>query len=323
MRVLMVTGKLPAEGRAGTLAPVGRQIDSLRDRIPEIEVYSITGIPILKHFTSMFSIAGRSRGFHIIHAHYGICGNTALAGSRVPVVISLMGSDILEPGAVGFPCRLRQLVENRVSMSAAGRAAAVIVKNGEMARRISPVPADVIPNGVDLCEFAPMEPALARRRLGWPESGSFVLFGGNPADRNKNFRLASQSALHAGNLLGRPVRLVPLKNIEPRMVPLYNNACDCLLFTSIREGSPNVVKEALACNRPVVSVRVGDVGALLDQTRGCHTCGYSAEELGERLASVLSEPPEADGRNTLIRNGLDSESVAERIVQVYRRVLKA
>lgn len=318
----MVTGVLPTADRAGTLAPVKRQIDSLKRSLPEIEIFSISGLPFLKHVLSMVSIGRKSRAFDLIHAHYGVCGNTALAGSRVPVVISLMGSDILEPGAVGYRCRTRQLIENRISISAAKRAAAVIVKNSQMAQRINPVPSVVIPNGVDVEEFVPMDRAQARRRLGWHESGSYILFGGDPSDPNKNFRLASESADHARRLLGRPVRIVPLKNIEPHRVPLLNNACDCLLFTSIREGSPNVVKEALACNTPVISVRVGDVADLLDSTEGCYTCGYSAEELGGRLASVLAEPGEIDGRRTIARNGLDAESVAERIIQVYRRVLK-
>jgi len=69
---------------------------------------------------------------------------------------------------------------------------------------------------------------------------------------------------------------------------IYMNACDMMLMTSLIEGSPNVVKEAMACNRPIISVPVGDVAKMIDGVAGCSVCQRDPQEIGERLADGLS-----------------------------------
>jgi glycosyltransferase involved in cell wall biosynthesis len=104
-------------------------------------------------------------------------------------------------------------------------------------------------------------------------------------------------------------------------VLLYMNACDVLLMTSFSEGSPNVVKEAMACNLPVVSVLVGDVPELLAGIKGCVMCPREAEALGAALVQVLRDGQRSAGRLALQRKGLDQESVARKIMTVYAEVL--
>src|SRR5207248_489562 len=65
-----------------------------------------------------------------------------------------------------------------------------------------------------------------------------------------------------------PIRLIMLDgSVLPELIPSYLNAADCLALASLREGSPNVVKESLACNLPVVATDVGDVAERLEQVR--------------------------------------------------------
>lgn len=94
--------------------------------------------------------------------------------------------------------------------------------------------------------------------LGLPSDGRVALFVGDPARPEKRYWLAQKTV----NLLVSriQVELIVASSGPYEQVPLYYmNACDALLLTSSHEGSPNAVKEALACNLPVVSVDVGDV----------------------------------------------------------------
>ncbi|NNL84285.1 MAG: glycosyltransferase, partial [Myxococcales bacterium] len=97
-------------------------------------------------------------------------------------------------------------------------------------------------------------------------------------------------------------------------------AADVMVMTSWIEGSPNVVKEGLACNLPVVSVSVGDVGEMLEGVDGCHICERSEAEFAARVADVLRSGERSDGRKVIRERGLDLATVAQRILAVYRDV---
>ncbi|MDP8924340.1 MAG: glycosyltransferase family 4 protein [Chloroflexota bacterium] len=99
------------------------------------------------------------------------------------------------------------------------------------------------------------------------------------------------------------------------------NACDVLLMTSLWEGSPNVVKEAMACDVPIVSVPVGDVPELLDGVEGCAVRPRDPRALGDALVEVLARREHPPTRAALVRKGLAMESVARRVLGIYRDVL--
>src|SRR5207253_1636582 len=129
------------------------------------------------------------------------------------------------------------------------------------------VSAHVIPSGLDLDQFRPIPREEARARLGLPLDKRLVLFVGNPAVERKRYPLAREAV----DILKRslPADLMVAWSVRHRDVPLWMNACDALVFTSMQEGSPNAVKEALACDLPVVSVPVGDVAQRIGGVAGC------------------------------------------------------
>ena len=100
------------------------------------------------------------------------------------------------------------------------------------------------------------------------------------------------------------------------------NAADCLLVTSLHEGSPNIVKEAMACNLPVVSVPCGDVVERLKATQPGMVCPYDASALACGMAVVLGEGHRSNGREQLVAQGLTLLRVAEQLIQLYRSVQK-
>jgi len=303
------------------MAPVSRQIESLRAIGAEVDVLAIKGVPKLKYLQALPSLRALARSVDLIHAHYGYCGWLARLQSSKPVVVSFMGDDLLgTPDAEGRLEPLSKLVV-QVDRWLARTVDAVIVKSAEMAKVVAPVEAYVVPNGVDLQLFRPMDPYEARALLGWPEGKRYILFPGNPDIPRKGFPLAQAVVTRASKQMSEPLTLVPLKRVAPDQVPLYMNACDAMVMTSFIEGSPNVVKEAVACNLPVVSVPVGDVPELLDGVEGYTICPRDAEALTEALVSTLAGGQRVDGRAALKRKGLDLESVARRLMKIYADVL--
>jgi glycosyltransferase involved in cell wall biosynthesis len=180
--------------------------------------------------------------------------------------------------------------------------------------KLGGLPFDVIPNGVDLSMFYPMNQQLARHALGWPNGQKIVLFGAAPENRVKNFPLAEKVC----RLSRYNPNLVTLNGVPHEKVAVYMNASDALLITSFREGSPNVLREALACRLPVLSVDVGDVA---EQTRvllGCRVVtSYEPKTLAKELDEMLSSHQRISGPIT----GLDQKDITRDVIEVYEEVL--
>ena len=321
MRVLMVTLELPREERPGTWAAVARQIDSIRARGIDVDIVEVKGPSKVKYVQAVPRLLARVADADVVHAHWGYCGWIARSQMRRPLVVSFMGSDVL-----GTADHLGRVTLTSRPVVAANRLLArladgVIVKSQEMADVLRPIRAAVIPNGVDVALFRPIERRRAKLRLSWDPDARHVLFPGSIANPRKGYALARAAVDRAADELGSNLQLVPLSGISPDDVPLHMNGCDALLMTSHWEGSPNAVKEAMACDLPIVSVQVGDVGDLLSGVRECEIQPRDPRALGGALARVLTDALPSNGRAVLEEKRLDLASAAERIVDVYERVL--
>lgn len=329
MRVLMICPELPSEESPGSMAPAARQIRSIQDLGIETEIVDMRGVPKLKYVQLLPRIRRLARGVDLIHAHFGYCGwlaKLAPLGCRPakPVVMSFMGDDLL-----GTPYNSRGDLELfsrwmvRWNKLLPRRVKQVIVKSHEMANVIAPAPCTVIPNGVDTDVFCLQAPVEARQRLGLNPRANLVLFPGDPGNPRKGHGLAKAAVAHAAELMGQEIELIPLWGIQPDRVADYMNACSAMLMTSLIEGSPNVVKEAMACNLPVLGVPVGDVHEMLAGVTGCTLCARDATEMGFHLARTLERGGRSNGRQILFDRKLDLNSVAVRVASVYSRALGA
>jgi glycosyltransferase involved in cell wall biosynthesis len=242
--------------------------------------------------------------FDLLHANYGLTGPAALAQTRLPVVLSLWGSDLFSQFAP-------------LSRLCARLSDAVIVMSEGMADALGE-DCHVIPHGVDLELFRPMDRARARESVGWPAEGRDVLFPYPPTRTVKDYPRAERIADRVNRRVDDEVTLRTLYGVPHEEMPTYVNAADALLLTSRHEGSPNSVKEAMACNVPVVSTDVGDVRERLDGVAPS-TVGRTDTELVEGLADVLRQGGRSNGREHVREVSLDR--MGERIREVYRSVL--
>jgi glycosyltransferase involved in cell wall biosynthesis len=176
----------------------------------------------------------------------------------------------------------------------------------------------VIPSGIDFELFRPIPQAEARHRLGWPQDERVVLFAGKPSMPRKRCNLAQNSVEVVNRTL--PTRFMTAWGVPHRDMPVYINACDVLVLTSIHEGSPNVVKEALACNVPVVAVNVGDVAERLAGVEGCHICADDRPEtIAAYLEQVLRCNQRINGREAV--RHLDERVLTQQVIAVYNAIV--
>ncbi len=104
-------------------------------------------------------------------------------------------------------------------------------------------------------------------------------------------------------------------------MPVYLNAADVLLLTSKWEGSPNILKEAMACNIPVIATKVGDIEYLFRNTEGYYYSNPASDKLAEKINYVLNNGIKPNGRQRIIDLKLDSESITDKLIQIYQDVL--
>jgi teichuronic acid biosynthesis glycosyltransferase TuaC len=123
-------------------------------------------------------------------------------------------------------------------------------------------------------------------------------------------------------LTNKDIRLHSLKHVPHKEVVYYYNATDVCLLTSYHEGSPNVIKEAMACNRPIVTTNVGDVKWLFGDTGGCYVTGFQPEDVAEKITRALEFKQKTNGHARILELGLDTAKIAERISGLYLEILK-
>lgn len=285
------------------------QAASLKEAGHEVDLFYITRRGLAGYLSSILPIRRKIRegDYDIIHAHYSLTAFAVSLAGRHRMVVSLTGSDIL-----GLP-----LLLHLTRLFCRVRWSRVIVKTPEMKSRLAAGNVSVIPNGVDTVAFAPASRQEARQRLGLPDK-RIVLFAADPARKEKNYRLAEEAVSRLGR---NDIVLLPVKGVPHDQMPLHYNAADILLVTSLWEGSVNSVKEAMACNIPVVSTDVGDVRANTEGLEGYYITSHDPAEIAERLVQALDSGTVIRARERLFDLRLDAASVAGRLIELYNSVI--
>jgi len=322
LRVLMVTGIYPTEQFPHSGTFIKSQADSLVAAGLEVEViHPKPGSVALRYASAIMQVFLKTltRRFDIVHGHYGQWCLFARMQLTTPVVASFMGDDLLGCLMANGGHSKKGTFVVSISRWLCRQVDAVIVKSAEM-KKAALVPDDnifIIPNGVDFELFRPIPRAEARATLGWDPNRYYVLFGNNPQIPVKNFPLA-QAAIERLRARGIPAELVVASGLPQTKVVQYINASNVLILSSITEGSPNIVKETMACNVPVVSTDVGDVSQIINQTKGCSVCPHDPDALALAVELAIQHGEPTTGRADIMH--LDRRVVAKQVIAVYEKV---
>ena len=327
---------------------VQSQFDSLKAEGLDMVLFPIKGKGWKGYLKAVFAlrkVVKRERP-DIIHAHYSTCGfvaSLACLGMRKKpkILVSILGS---------FPTKGAKW--RRVRWAIQHLWDGVLTKS-ERTREQLGLDLPVIPNGVNLDIFHPMDQAEARKKVGFAPKDKlqttnhkYIIWCSNPERVEKNWPLAEEAVAVANQHLSLvadsqttnykpPITLVPVYNKTPEEVCTYMNAADCLLLTSDSEGSPNVIKEAMACNCPIVTTDVGDVRERLVNLEGCYVVeeprAIDAEHLdaarlekvkrvAEAIGKALKFGKRTEGRNRIIEDRLEISQIANRIIEWYESI---
>lgn len=302
MKVLIV-----CSGNANYTSPfVLDQTNALKKKSVQIEFFLIKGKGLSGYIKNYKLLLNKIKEISpdLIHAHYGLSGLLCVLQRKVPVVTTFHGSDV-------------NVRKNRLFSKIADLfSAKTIFVTKDLANKLNKRNSIIIPCGVDLDVFYPISKREARGKMNLLEDKRYVLFSSFFDNSVKNYPLAKAAVEKINNL---DIELIELKEYNREEVALLMNAVDLVLLTSFTEGSPQFIKEAMACNCPIVSTDVGDVKKVVENTKGCFIGEYDAQDIKNKIVLALNFNKKTTGRNDI--NYFDNQIIATKIINIYQSVL--
>ena len=290
---------------------VQSQFDSLKEEGLDMILFPVVGHGAKAHLRAACSLRKlvRKENPDIVHAHYSVCGYVASLATlflKPKVVVSILGS---------FPSnsmkrRIVRFFVNHVWDK-------TLVKSQRTADQLG-IELPVIPNGVNLDQFRLIDREEARETCNFENGKKYIIWCSHPDRSEKRYSLAQKAVelLHDDNVVLYPVFDHPHDDIVQ-----YMCAADALLLTSVSEGSPNVIKEAMACNCPIVSTDVGDVRWVLENVIGTYVAEHDdPDSICSNIQKALLFQGRTNGRSALQKKGLSINRVAERIMTLYHSI---
>ena len=316
MKLLVVCSYKP-QMPEGCVPFIREQVEALRAQGCECAYYYIKGKGVLGYLREIPRLRRKIREWKpdVVHAHYGLsCLVANLATRRVPVVSTYHGSDINEPKVLPF---------SKLAIWLSAWNIFVSKRNVDIAK--SKKHWSLIPCGVNLPQpWSELKKQKVEQLTlnQWVEgvleqNKKHVLFAGAFDNAVKDPELAKESVALLDN-----VQLIELKGYGRDQVNALMYSCNALLMTSKTEGSPQVIKEAMACGCPIVSVDVGDVAERTEGVEGCFVVkSREPREIAVAIEKALVFKGRTNGRDKIIEYGLTNELVAKQIIEIYEDII--
>jgi len=302
MKVLIVCSV-----NSGRIVPfILEQAQSLMKIGVSVDYFTIQGKGINGYLKNRKALFKRINKYQpdLIHAHYGLSGLLANLQRNIPVITTYHGSDINNSRVFFFSKMAMLLSAYNLFVSEKNR-----TKSGMKKKQ------SLIPCGVDINLFKLKDKTEAQKILGFDSQKRYILFAGAFKNAVKNAELARKAVANFPDVI-----LLELNGYSREEVVLLMNAVDIVLMTSFTEGSPQFIKEAMACNCPIVSVPVGDVPNVIKNVDGCYISTYELTDVSSKIQMALDFQKRTIGRNKIIELGLDSETVAKNILRIYEKL---
>ena len=325
MKVLVFTNMYPYEGDPSYGIFVKEQVDALRREGINVDVLFINALRNkLSYISGVFRFIRKCHRseYDLIHAQHTFCAAIALLQRKLPVILTFHEGE----ASATLKTKLRGIVrEPHKLLVCSFNLKRLIIKLVDqvifVARQQKNLFASdksvVIPCGINLSLFKPIPAKLARSKLGLSNGRKIVLFPSSPKVIGKRFDMAKEAIRIVKNR-GVSVELIPLNNIPHKEVPFYMNASDVILFTSDYEASPMVIKEAMACNIPIVSTDAGDAKWVIGNTEGYFISQKDPEDIALKIKMALDYGRRTEGRERIVELGLESQQIAREIINIYK-----
>ena len=286
---------------------ISEQVLSLQKLGVQCDYFFTTGKGIQGYLKSYFKLRSqlKKNKYDLIHGHFGLSGFICILQRKTPVVVTFHGSDIHQK---------KNLKISRFVMKMASQTIFVTEKLTLIAKPQNNY--SIIPCGVDTEVFREYPKEESKRDLGLHIHQNYILFSSSFQNSIKNPELALAAVESMENF-----ELIELTGYSRLEVAQLMNASDICLMTSHDEGSPQFIKEAMACNRPIVATDVGDVNYLLNDVSGTFISLANLKSIREALR-IVHENGHSNGRERIMNLKLDLESTAQKVLTVYNIAIK-
>lgn len=317
MRVLQITTNFPTTKHPSFGIFVKEQISSLEKYNVTNQVFFINGREKgkLEYIKAIFKLKKliKNNEIEIIHCHHALSALTLLLSGffkikNYKIIVSYQNDP---PNELGL--KMFEFIKKRTSVR--------IYKNKEFLK--FDAKGIYLPNGVDLSLFHPIPKEIACKKLNLDKNKIYILFVSSSymrkqkrIDRFKKVIEILKSTYGHDN-----IEELILMNAKRELMPYYFNAVDVHLMTSDFEGSPNSIKECLACNTKVVSTDVGNVKELISGINGCFVSESKEEEELAWLVDKALKLKCENGRDRIIKKGLGLNMIADKLYLIYQQVL--
>lgn len=283
------------------------QAETLKQFDCEVDYFGIVGKGIKGYLSAFSALRKKIKSFKpdVIHAHYGLSGLLANLQRSIPVVTTYHGSDINLPNVLRL---------SKIAMKLSAWNIFVSQRNVDIAKPKKNYL--LLPCGVNLPNYVEEDICAVKQKLNWNSNKEYILFAGAFDNKVKNAKLAQDSVSLLEN-----AELIELKGYTREQVTALFYAVDSFLMTSFTEGSPQVVKEAMACDCPIVSVDVGDVAERIEGLEGCYIAERDSQDIASKLQQALSLKTRTKGRERIIELGLTNDIVAKKLIEIYKNIL--
>ncbi|MFK5982662.1 MAG: glycosyltransferase [Flavobacteriaceae bacterium] len=311
MKILFVSSGNSKSGISPIIFSQGASLLKANSNI-QLDYFTIKGKGVKGYYQSISKLRKhlKTNKYDVIHAHYSLSAFVASLAGASPLVVSLMGSDI----KANRWFKWLILMFNKLFWKI------IIVKSEDMKLSLGFKKTKILPNGVDVSVFYPQDKENCQTILNWDIKRKHILFPSNPKRPEKNYFLLEKAMDQIGQ---SDIQIHTLIDVKHKEVPLYLNAADVVVLTSLWEGSPNAIKEAMACNRPIVSTNVGDVKWLLGTIKGLCLSSFDKKELIAQIQKALhfsEEHKNTKGRERIENLNLNSEKIAKKLIKIYKDV---
>ena len=298
---------------------VTEQGEAIRALGHEVDYFLVRG----NYLRAVGALEAKTREFKpdVVHAHFGLSAITAELQSLVPVVTTFHNGETLNWHV--------NLMSSLMSLRAKH-----VIYVAQHIRDLSYFKAEnysIIPCGVPMDQCVVMDKAEARKQLGWSNDKKYILFGGAFDNLRKNYPILRDAV----ERIGGDIEIVEMKGLSRAECVLRMNACDLFALPSHSEGSPQALKEAMACNCPCLATDIADVKYLfgdepghfiLRNPRKTHERWDGDEKSLDEMVALLKEAlaygKRTNGRERILKLGLSNEQVAQKIIDIYNEILK-